>query len=329
MQKAQSQAANNQKDAALQTLSSTKKIIASISPSDQATLNSIEQKDKKPSLSDIQNTISNLEDKLQSIVRVSGTAVYTNPQSNAIYSVITDLGDSVYAINQTTGEVTASLKNGSSSKSIGTNSDLKGVLSLSSSTTTNSLFALTSDSVYQIKPDGTISKQAVVGTLPSSAAIASYLQNIYLLSPSDNQIYRFAKSSSGLGTRNPYIKKPTANLLTDATSMSVNGNVFVSLRNGDVLLFDQGVQKDFQITGKPVDDQDIAQLAYSNSPEQLIQLNPIKKAFIITSLRDGGGEFTKEIIVNTTSEVSSFAFDSKTKSVFFTSDNTIQKFTLE
>lgn len=330
LQTAQSQIKNNQKSAALTTLDQTRQKINAVSPKDQQTLNKIQSQDKKPTLNDLQNTISQLEDQLKGITRVSAATLYQNPKAGASYSSLALLGENVYAVNSSTGEITASAKNASTSKTIGSNPELKGTLSLTPSAVSNSLFALTSDSVYQIKPDGTITKQSTTSSSwPSSVAIAAYLQNIYLLSPSDNQIYRFTKSSSGFGAKTAYLKKTPSGLLVDATSLSVTGNVFVAKRNGDILLFDQGNQKDFQISGKPTDMIDISEIVYTELPDQLIVLNPIKKAFILLALKDTGAEYIKEVIVNSTSDISSFGYDAKDKNVYFTTNNQIQKFTLQ
>ncbi|MBA3679385.1 hypothetical protein H0W80_04355 [Candidatus Saccharibacteria bacterium] len=328
IQKAQSQISNNQKSEALQTLEKTRKSIETIPQKDQQSLNTLQTQAKKPTLSELLVTITQLEDKIQGITRISAQTVYTNPQSGANYSVVALLGDQLYAINQTTGDVTSSAKNASSAKTIGTSPLLKGTVSLAASANTSSLFALTPEAVFQIKLDGSITKQTSPSGWPSSVSISSYVQNIYLLSPTDNQIYRYSKTPSGFGTRNAYIKKPTPGLLSDSTSTSVNGTVFVAKRTGEVLLFDQGIQKQFQVSNKPADMQDISQLIYTETPDQLIVLNPLKKAFIIINLKETGGEYSKEIIVNNTSEITSFTYSSSDKNVYFTSENSLYKLTI-
>ena len=326
IEKAKSQLANGQETEALQTLSEVSNAISDLSAKDKKALNTILAQSKKPSLDQVQASIIQLEDKAAGIVRVDAVDVYKNPNSSASYATISLLEDAIYSIDKSSGSV-LSVKSGIS-KIIATDASLKNSLSLTSSLASNSSYALTPDAVYQIKPDGTVSKPASPTNWPVTVALSSYLSNIYLLSPEDNQIYRFTKTAAGFGPRTAYIKKPSPGLLSDATSTSVNGNIFVAKRNGDVLLFDQGIQKEFNIVGKPSDQIDIASLAYTESPDQLILLNPAKKAFIILALKDSGAEYVKEVIVNSTSDISSFIYNPKDKNVYFTTGNSIKKIKL-
>jgi hypothetical protein len=326
VEKAKSQLANGQKTEALQVLSELSNAINELSAKDKQALDTILAQSKKPSLEQLREIILQLEDQASGIVRVDAAEVYINPDSSASYSALSLLEDTLYAIDKSSGSV-LSVKSGVS-KIITTNTILKNSLGLSSSLASNSIYALTTDAVYQIRPDGTLSKPANPTTWPSSIAISSYLSNIYLLSQEDNQIYRFTKTPTGFGPKTAYIKNPAAGLLSDATSTSVNGNIFVSKRNGDVLLFDQGVQKEFNIARKPSDQIDITSLAYIESPDQLILLNSAKKAFIILTLKDSGAEYQKEVIVNSTSGISSFSYNPKDKNVYFTTANSIKKFKL-
>ncbi|MCX6805548.1 MAG: hypothetical protein NT114_02510 [Patescibacteria group bacterium] len=326
IEKAKSQLASGQKTEALQSLSELSNAINELSPKDRQALDAILAQSKKPSLAQLQAAILQLEDQAAGIVRVDAVEVYSNPNTSASYSAIALLEEALYAIDKSSGSV-LSVKSGVG-KTITTNASLKNSLGLSSSLASNSIYALTPDAVYQIRPDGTLSKPASPATWPSATALSSYLSNIYLLSPEDNQIYRFSKTTTGFGSKTAYIKNPAPGLLSDATSASVNGNIFVSKRNGDVLLFDQGVQKEFNIVGKPSDQIDITSLAYIESPDQLILLNSAKKAFIILTLKDSGAEFQKEVIVNSTSGISSFSYNAKDKNVYFTTANSIKKFKL-
>lgn len=326
LDRAKSEISNGQKTDALQSLTNLNNKIDSIPTKDQTAISSKEKKSNKPTLEDIKHSIALLIDQVQDISRVKATQVYKSPSDNSKYTSITGLADLIYCIDKTSGEI-ISINKGGSVKTVATSKDLKNISSLTSSTSLNALYALSDSGLYQIKPDGVVTKQNSSSTAwPNSVAIAAYLQNIYLLGSDDNQIYRFTKTASGFGPRSSYIKKPASELLSGATALTVNGKIFVAKSNGSVLMFELGEQQDFNISKPPADLSDISAIAYLEDENQLILLNPNKNAFILLQLRDGGADYLRELVVNGTSPIYSFIYDKTSKNVFYTSTNSVGRF---
>ena len=326
LDRAKSEISNGQKTDALQSLTNLNNKIDSIPTKDQTAISSKEKKSNKPTLEDIKHSIALLIDQVQDISRVKATQVYKSPSDNSKYTSITGLADLIYCIDKTSGEI-ISINKGGSVKTVATSKDLKNISSLTSSASLNALYALSDSGLYQIKPDGAVTKQNSSSTAwPNSVAIAAYLQNIYLLGSDDNQIYRFTKTASGFGPRSSYIKKPASELLSGATALTVNGKIFVAKSNGSVLMFELGEQQDFNISKPPADLSDISAIAYLEDENQLILLNPNKNAFILLQLRDGGADYLRELVVNGTSPIYSFIYDKTSKNVFYTSTNSVGRF---
>jgi|GEM_PF-2502956 len=327
IEKAKSQLASQQNTEALQTLSEISSSINQLPAKDLKSLEAILAQSKKPSLEQLRLSILSLEDKIAGITRIDPIDVYQSPVAGTNYNLLTKLEETIYALDNSSGSV-LSLKSGNA-KIIATETVLKNSLGLTASLASNSIYALTTDSVYQIRPSGTVTKPSSASEWPSSESISSYLNNIYLLSTQDSQIYRYTKTPTGFSSKIAYLKEPSTGLLAGSVSTSVNGNIFVAKRNGDILLFDKGLQKEFSVINKPLDQIDINSIVYLDSPERLVLLNPAKKAFIVLSLNEAGAEYSKEIIVNTTSDVSSFNYSPEDKSVYFTTANSIKKFELK
>jgi hypothetical protein len=106
--------------------------------------------------------------------------------------------------------------------------------------------------VYNSKTNSTEKTGQLGGAeWPAATAIASYMNNIYLLSPSDNQIFKYVSLVGNYSTRNNYILDTISTNLKDAVDLSIDGSVYVLMKNGDVLKFISGEKNDFGLTGIP------------------------------------------------------------------------------
>lgn len=106
--------------------------------------------------------------------------------------------------------------------------------------------------IYNSKTNATEKASILTGEAwPNATAISSYLSNIYLLSPSDNQIFKYSSLVNSYGAKGGYLINNGSVQLSDAVDMAIDGSVYVLLKTGDVLKFTSGEKNDFALTGMP------------------------------------------------------------------------------
>ncbi len=315
---------NQDKVTTLKIIDKTRLEINSLPRTDYLAINRLVANQKKQSLDDLLARLNSIDDKLNGIYRVNPEKVFEGDKT-ARFGPIALQDNLVYSVDTSSGSLWVTNINNSKTQQLASSPELGSATAITVSAS-KIVYILTNTGVYAVNDKGEVNKQSnTTGLWPSSAAISSYGPNLYLLSPADNQIYKYIKTNTSFGLASKYIKNPTTGLLKDATSFTVNGNVIVAERSGQILLFNQGVKQDFAITDAPSDLQNITSISYSSSPDRVIVLNQEKKALIDLSLVETGAQYKKEAVVNGTSFISSFIYDNKSNNVIFTSNNTIQK----
>lgn len=323
MSLAESQSSND-KVATLKTLDKTRLEINTLPRNDYLAINRLVANQKKQSLDDLLAKLGAIDDKLNGIYRVNPEKVFEGDKSSKLGPIA--LQDNlVYSVDTASGGLWATNIKNSTTQQIASGAELSSATAITVSAS-KIVYILTSAGVYAVNDKGEINKQSnTTGVWPASVAVSSYGSNLYLLSPADNQIYKYIKTNTTFGAATKYIKNPATGLLKDATSFTVNGNIFVAERSGQILLFNQGAKQDFAVTDAPSDLQNISSIFYSINPDRVIVLNQDKKALIDLILIETGAQYKKEVVVNGTSPLTSFVYDNNSKYVFFTSNNTIQK----
>lgn len=116
--------------------------------------------------------------------------------------------------------------------------------------------------------------------------IAAYGRYIYLLSPSNNQIYKYSRLRSNYSGASEYNLDADLN---GAISMAIDGNVYVLKKGGEIIkLFKSNVQP-FKIEDMAVDISDATQIFTSPELDGLYILDPVNKKVIITEKEVGAG----------------------------------------
>ncbi|MDD5731568.1 MAG: hypothetical protein PHU42_01635 [Patescibacteria group bacterium] len=106
--------------------------------------------------------------------------------------------------------------------------------------------------IYNSKTNSTQQATQIGGTAwPEAVAIASYMNNIYLLAPNDNQIFKYTSLVGSYSTRNNYILDTISLDLKDAVDLAIDGSVYILMKNGDALKFISGQKMEFGFTGLP------------------------------------------------------------------------------
>jgi hypothetical protein len=103
-------------------------------------------------------------------------------------------------------------------------------------------------------------KQTVEGELEDAVAIASYNTNIYLLSPSANQIYKHTKTTGGYSKKISYVTKTNPGELSSGVDLGIDSDVYVTTANGQVEKYTSGAKQNYAISGSPAEFTEIKHL---------------------------------------------------------------------
>lgn len=299
-----------------------------VSKVDQLVHNQSQFNPELQSVSALNAKVTTLLDTIQSVTRVNARTLYAAKDKNSTsLSQLMLFGKTLYSIDSKNHNLLQVNTTSQNSSSISSSPGLSNVQNSSVSNDSSTGYILTKNAqVFLVSPDGSLSEaKNTSGQWSKGSDIASYLGNIYILSPDDNQIYRYTKNLGGYSAKSSYLKSPPANLMQDATSLAINGDVFVGKSDGTILAFELGQQKDFQIKDYPPSSQDIAKIVYSDAFNDLFVL-----------LRDGrilqiqlGGDspqFVHQYVVSDASNINSFAVDDDAKVIYVSNSSTILSF---
>lgn len=109
-----------------------------------------------------------------------------------------------------------------------------------------------SKSVYEIDLVAKkATKQTISGGVEDAVAMSSYNSNIYLLSPTDNQIYKRVSTATGYGAKTKYLVNPETNEVQNSVAMAIDSDVFVITADGFVKKYTSGKRQNYNINNLP------------------------------------------------------------------------------
>lgn len=140
--------------------------------------------------------------------------------------------------------------------------------------------------IYNSKTNSTEkSSQITSEAWPKANAITSYMNNVYLLVPKDNQIYKYTSLINSYSTKTNYLLGQSNNL-ADAVDIAVDGSMYILQKNGDVLKFTAGEKNDFTLTNIPSNTSTKDSGTKIASPIRIITSQDMNQIFIA----DNGGK---------------------------------------
>ncbi|MBI2798331.1 hypothetical protein HYX70_03495 [Candidatus Saccharibacteria bacterium] len=282
-------------------------------------------------IASLNTQITSLLDTIRSVVRVNAQAVYGAKDKNtASFSQLLLFGKTIYTID-TKAKNLLRINLDSKSGSVATSNQVLANVQASSVANDGSTgYIMTKNpNLFLLSPDGSLTEAKNTSNEWSRGVdIASYLGNIYILSPVDNQIYRYTKNLGGYSTKTPYLKNPAENLLQNATSMAINGNVYVGNNDGSALNFQLGQKRDLQIQNYPKNSQNIVKILYSENLTSLFLLLNDGRILQI-QLGSNSAQYIRQYVVTDATNINSFAIDDSNKQIFVANSNTILSFPLQ
>lgn len=322
---AESSLSKNNQASAQESLDKANEYLAKISPKEQEKLNELAQNKKiKESFTTLKQKSVEIGDKITGTTRISLNNSFTIPQSNL--NSLVWANNTLYGLDSSKGSILEINPLLGQPIERANNADLKGAKTASSLADAG-LAIIGSNNIWQYLPDSGL-QQLKVPSKPEAVDIASYLNNIYLLSPSDNQVYRYAKSGTTLSSKAGLLKNLSDGEISKATSLEVKANIFVS--NGkEILLFEQGAERSYKINNLPSNFGDIKSLYYNADSGYFLILNSKSNRLALLLADTDSATFSKLYALPGDENISSFTIEPKNSQILINSGNKIISYKIE
>lgn len=156
----------------------------------------------------------------------------------------------------------------------------------------DTIFILGSNKVWSVGQDGVVTVALEGETTSASKLVGTYNENLYLFSPERRTILRSIPEDDGYSDVIGWLRSFPDFEFDTATSMSIDGQVWVGTREGGIYLFGAGQTQSFTVTGLPEPFNSPVFIATQPDFENIYILEPAQKRLVI--LRKDG-TFVKQI----------------------------------
>lgn len=317
--------ASNNQGSAREYLNKSKEILNKIPWQSRQSLDKQASENKAlKSYSSVNKDIQDLQDKLDNITRVNSSNSFDIPSKKLNALIYT--ADHLFGIDPSSGSIIDINPLFGPPIKRAENADLKNTYS-TADLSSSGFVALGNTNLWQFTPDGGLIQLKSTG-LPQSTAVATYLNNIYLISPADNQVVRYTKTGSNLTGKTNMLRNTTPGELNGTKSLAVFGNIFVAKNNG-IILYEQGEERSFKINNLPSNFGGIQYLYYNQAGNYFLVLNSDSKRLGLLELDSEAAYFKKSFALTNDAIISSFTMDPKTSQIFVNSESKIISFKLE
>jgi len=309
----------NNQASAQESIDKAEQILKKISPTESKKLDQLE-KDKKiiSGYTSTSATLQSVEDKLNLTIRIPSDRSFNIPQ-NSLKSLVW-LNNSLFGLDSNAGNIVEINPLLGSPIVRASSTDLKGAIAMDS-VADSGLIVLSDSGLYQYTADKGLQKLSA-SSLPKSNDIATYLGNVYLLSPQEGQVVRYAKNGLSLGSKANLFKNVSSGELSKATSLSVNANIFISSKNS-LLLFEQGSERSYQIENLPKSFGDIKDIYYNKDDGYFIFLNQLSNRLAMLKTDSSSATYVRQYALDNDSKINSFTIEPKNSQILINSDSKI------
>jgi len=148
---------------------------------------------------------------------------------------------------------------------------------------------------------------------PNAKNIGFYDRNIYILSPENNEIYKYKRGQDTYSKPSAYNKNSD---LQDALDITIDGNIFVLKKGGVVLKLLKGVEQEFEIKKAPNNFVSVTEIITSVDSDLLLFLSPTEKTVFVFKKNSNSAVYKQQIVVDVDNEeLSGLAIDSETQRI--------------
>ncbi|MBI2588533.1 hypothetical protein HYW31_02355 [Candidatus Berkelbacteria bacterium] len=159
------------------------------------------------------------------------------------------------------------------------------------------------------------------GNFENGRELATYVGNVYLLDPSSSQIFRHRSTKEGFQKGENYLVKKVD--LTEAVSFTIDGNVYVLKKNGEVLNLLNGEKQEFTLKNlpKPLDEisKPLKIVTDQNSDSLFILDGSLNRVIEF----DKKGEFIRQYVLKENQTITDLTINSVVRKMWLLSDKEI------
>jgi hypothetical protein len=144
-------------------------------------------------------------------------------------------------------------------------------------------------------------------TWKSGVDMAAYGRNLYVLNPTDNQIYKYSRARSKYGNATEYNIDAD---LSGALSIAIDGNIYVLRQGGDIVKIFKGEQESFDIEDLATDITSASQIFTLPEHKNLYDLDTENRRVVILEKEVGpGARYMGQIYFENLPDVEGFYVD--------------------
>lgn len=307
------------KTAAQEGINKANSILKSISTSDQEEINQLaNQKKLKLDFAAALKQSQMIEDSISNTTRLSLDSGFAIPQAKLSSLIWSD--GVLYGIDPADGSIIEINPLLGAPLNKGSNADLIDS-SAAQSLNGGGLVAIGKTGVWQYTAPGGLA-QLKASNLPQGVDVASYLNNIYILSPSENQVIRYSKSGTNLSNRTGLLKNLSSGSLSSATSLTVSGNVFIA-QNKEIKLFEQGSERSYKISNMPEGFGEFNKLFHNPEQGYFLISNKAGTRLALLTTESDSAKFVKQYAVTNDSPIQAFTVEPANSQLILSSGNKI------
>lgn len=267
---------------------------------------------KNISVAELKSRQSLLADKLNNVTRLTPSDVVDfSSIPGFVASFVVQLDDRIYTVDTKSGSLYQIDPNKKTYAKVGQSDGLKSAVAATPSSGRDSIYILTSaPSVLQYSPGKAVTTVKLSGgDWSTGVAIASYVGNLYILAPKDNQIYRHSRTSIGFSASSSYVKRANTTSLKNAASLAINGTIIVADGTRDLTVFTNGLGAATSISKLPERVKGVKQIQL-RSASSLLALTDQTTQLASLEINDQGISFTKQYALPAGLAVTSYSVDS-------------------
>ncbi len=314
----------NNQQAVQENINRAKQILTGISKTDQEKLNLLALNKKiKQGYSDAQSSLSKLEDKITSTTRIKLANGFDITQASL--RDILWANNSLYGLDASAGAIIEINPLMGAPASRATNADLINAKAIANLGDTG-LVALGSSSLWQYTVPSGLQQLAA----PSDGAIdiATYFNNLYLLSPSEAQVIRYVKAGLTLTSKARLLKNQSAGSLSGASSFVVSGNIFIT-EGKKIKVFDQGSEQSYDINNLPDSFGDIKDSYLNTELGYFVLLNKDSNRLALLNTSSDSANFVRLYALENNAPIYAFTIEPSSSQLFINTDNKIITYKIE
>ncbi|MFH0828980.1 MAG: hypothetical protein V1907_02255 [Candidatus Kerfeldbacteria bacterium] len=159
----------------------------------------------------------------------------------------------------------------------------------------------------------------------SIVAAAVFQSRLYLLDTKNQSILRALRTSAGFSPATQWLKQRYPDL-TDATSIAVDGSIYVALANGDIQRFTAGIKDDSALELVEPALHTLTKIWTTSGSTTLYILEPSEKRLLLYT--KSSKKLKVQYVDDRLGDAISFAIDEKSKVAYVVLKNSIIKFTV-